>query len=125
MARKHYSDLPELNNIYLEDSFVLDVITTASSAIFKLEVVLTENHPSYKDPLASEHYCFRKAELVFEDAEEVFWKEKVMRPITDATTEIDYGNIDSFFIVDGVFCLQGDWGEIEIKTSKFSFSLEE
>jgi hypothetical protein len=37
-----------------------------------------------------------------------------MRPFKDANSEIDYGNIDIFYIEDGVCHLEGAWGAVEV-----------
>jgi hypothetical protein len=119
-----YSDFPELKGIYLEDSFVLEINITHSSIIFVLEAVLTEEQPSYHEPLPNEQYCFRKAELAFLEAEKVEWISKKMHPFTDANGDIDYGNIDKFFVQDMTYHLEGDWGEVNIKASGFSFQIK-
>ena len=35
--------------------------------------------------------------------------------LKDANGEIDYGNIDTFVLSDGLYILDGDWGNMEIK----------
>jgi len=40
-----------------------------------------------------------------------------MQPYTDATGEVDYGNIDEFYLADEHYYLSGDWGKLKIKSS--------
>ncbi|SKB11761.1 hypothetical protein PL11201_180015 [Planktothrix sp. PCC 11201] len=50
MDRLNYWQLPGLENIYLEDSYVLGIKTDTSIEFF-LEAILTENHSLYTSPL--------------------------------------------------------------------------
>lgn len=111
---KNYYELPNFENIFLEDSYVLDLLITPVKLTIDLEVVLTENHFLYRKPLPSEQYCCRKAKITFLNVEFVSWKEKIKQPYKDALGEIDYGNIDSFIFVDNTYKISGDIGELEI-----------
>lgn len=117
MEQVQYSRFRGFEHVYLEDSFVLDIQTAPSSAEIALEIVLTENHPLYKTPPLDEQYCYRKARIYFPDAERVEWIEKSMIPSTDATGNVDYGNIDEFFLANEHYHVRGDWGELDIVSS--------
>ena len=54
-----------------------------------LEVVLTENYPSYAPPSFQEQYCYKKAKLRFSNAKQIKWIEKTNVFFTDANNEID------------------------------------
>ena len=88
-----------------------------------LEVVLTENHPSYVPPSSQEQYCYKKAKLSFSNAKKITWIEKSNVFFTDANNEIDYGNIDEFFKEENYFYLSGDWGELAIIEPSISFEI--
>ena len=48
-----------------------------------------------------------------------------MKPLyTDADGKRDYGNIDSFVIVDGVSYMEGDWGSLELRCDELSVELD-
>jgi hypothetical protein len=112
-----YYQLEGLEHVYLEDSYVLDIKIERSSVEFSLCVVLTEHHPLYASPAAGEQYCYRKGLLRFPNVEHVEWNERSMRPSTDATGAVDYGNIDEFYVIDEHYYLSGDWGRLEIMSS--------
>lgn len=112
--KKNYYELPNFENIYLEDSHVLDLLIMPLKLTIDLEVVLTENHFLYQKPLPGEQYCYRKARITFLNIESLSWKEKIKQPFKDASGEIDYGNIDSFIFSEKTYKIVGDIGEIEI-----------
>jgi hypothetical protein len=124
MERVPYYQLKGLEHVYLEDSYVLGIQINSSSVEFSLSLVLTEQHPLYSPPLPSEQYCYRSGLLRFPDVERVKWLEKLMRPYTDATGTVDYGNIDEFYLADGHYYLSGDWGKVEIKSSPPSLEIQ-
>lgn len=110
----NYYELPGLENIYLEDSYVLDIQISNTSAQFLLDLVITKNHPKYKHPSPKEQYCYKKSWLQFNQLKEFNWIKKIMYPYRDANEEIDYGNIDALIFLNEKYNLYGDWGEIEI-----------
>ena len=123
MKKIHYYQLPGFEQVYLEDSYVLDIKTHANSVDIFLEAVLTEKHPQYTFPKQNEQYCYRNAHIYFSNVEEVNWAEKSMIPYEDANSEVDYGNIDEFCLVDGYYHITGDWGVLNIVSSAPTFDL--
>ena len=118
MEKIYYDQLPGFEGVYLEDSYVLDIKTDANSVDIFLEAVLTEKHPQYTHPKPNEQYCYRKTHLHFSNVKKVAWAQKSMHPYEDANGEVDYGNIDEFYLVDGHYYLAGDWGALNIVSSK-------
>ncbi|NEQ42464.1 MAG: hypothetical protein F6K00_02435 [Leptolyngbya sp. SIOISBB] len=118
MTLLNYQQLPGLEKIYLEDSYVLGIEESEKHVKFSLELVLTEKHVAYTDPKPGEQYCYRNAFLHFENVSKANWIRKEMMSSTDAAGEIDYGNIDTMTFTNGVYHLAGDWGEVEITSSK-------
>ena len=106
--------LPFLDGLYLEDSYVLAIDDKPGRVVFKLDAVLTPEHPAYTSPPPDEQYCYRKGELVFDGVTAVDWLERSYRTSTDATGEEDLGNIDSLIVEGGAFHLEGDWGVAKI-----------
>lgn len=117
MKLSHYYELPGLEHVYLEDSYVLNIETLETRVKFLLDTVLTKEHPAYRTPPPEEQYCYKKACLEFNQVDKVKWINKVMIPYSDASGEIDYGNIDTLSCSHGNYHLSGDWGEIEIISS--------
>jgi hypothetical protein len=113
-----YWELPGLQDVYLEDSWVLDVIANPGTVTVELDVVLRETHPFYERPRPGEQYCFRRGGLVFPHVIEVHWTRQGAPAAKDASGERDYGSIDQLESVDGRFRLSGDFGDLEIVSAK-------
>jgi hypothetical protein len=109
-----YDELPGLEHLYLEDSYVLAIDENPDALHFDLEAVLTEQHPHYSPPKPDEQYSYRRVDLVFTAPKAVNWIKRIMKPFTDAGGEIDYGNIDSFTWEGDRYELSGDWGHVII-----------
>ena len=107
-----------MRHIYLEDSFVLGLIEGQNSIEFKLKAVLTPEHPSYQPPKPNEQHCYKKFVLRLDGCSNVKWIRRSLRPITDASGDIDFGNIDHFGVANGLFLLEGDWGEIQLNCTE-------
>lgn len=112
-----YSGLPDLADIYLEDSWVLDVRATPGVVAFTVEFVLTADHPDYSSARPGEQYCYRVGELRFDGVTQLRWTGQGNPPATDASGERDYGHIDSFDWEPGVYVLHGSWGHLDIAAS--------
>ena len=55
-AMVNYSELPGLDGVYLEDSFVLGIGETSDELVFDLDALLTPSHPSYAPPNRGERF---------------------------------------------------------------------
>ncbi|WP_211330485.1 hypothetical protein [Prauserella muralis] len=114
----NYSDLPELADVYLEDSYVLNISEEPNKIVFTMEFVLTENHDSYSAPREGEQYCYRDGYLTFTDVSKVEWLTQTLRKFTDAANEEDMGNVDFLTGENGSWHVGGDWGEARIHTRR-------
>ena len=114
--RLEYYSFQGFENIYLEYSFVLKIISTKTLAEFLVEIILTKNHPLYSKPKPKEAYCYKKAIISFPKIENIVWVEVNICPSIDANNEADFGNIDSFFYEDNFYNISGDWGEVKIQS---------
>ncbi|MCZ8381714.1 hypothetical protein O6P37_22845 [Mycobacterium sp. CPCC 205372] len=111
----HYADLPELADLYLEDSYVLGITEHVGRMVFTLTAVLTPAHPAYHNPLPGEQYCYAHGALEFTDVTGVDWLERSTQRYVDATGETDLGNIDSLTSADGTYEVAGDWGRVRVR----------
>jgi hypothetical protein len=110
-----YDELPGLEHLYLEDSWVLAVEETAHELRFVVEAVLTETHAHWRPPRPGEQYCYHRVELVFSRPRSVEWLKRMEGPpAVDASGEVDFGNIDAFRWDASVFELEGDWGAVRV-----------
>lgn len=119
-----YWDLPNLSEIYLEDSWVLDVVAEPAVLRFKMELVLREGHPSYHPPKPGEQYCYLPGRLIFRQATSLSWEGPSVRPAVDATGEKEYGSVDEFRVEAGGYRLIGDFGDIHVTSAASEVSLD-
>ncbi|MFV0317865.1 MAG: hypothetical protein ACK5O2_13010 [Microthrixaceae bacterium] len=120
-----YYELPGLEQIYLEDSFVLGVAILPGSVRVQLDVVLREGHPSYVAPVDNEQYCFRKGALTLEEVSEVTWYMPPGPPAIDASGDTDYGGVDSYEVEGSVHRITGEIGELTVTCGRYSLHLGE
>lgn len=115
-----YYDIKGFEHIYLEDSYVLKIFeqSTEKSLVFSMELVLTEKHPSYTLAKKSEQYCYKNADIIFTDAYSIVWITKDFKPNINRDGTMDFGNIDSFIVLEDEYHLLGEWGEVIIKSKK-------
>jgi hypothetical protein len=111
-----YHELPNLDDLYLEDSWVLEVQETPDEVRFRLDAVLRETHPKWSPPKNDEVYAYLPLSLVFPGKVRVDWVEHRMKPVLGPNDEVDYGNIDSFEWEPRFFELEGEWGHVRIES---------
>ena len=70
---KPYTDLKGLEDIVLEESYVLAITATPGQVVFKVDFVLTSDHPRYRPKRPDEFACFWRGELRFQDIKILYW----------------------------------------------------
>lgn len=113
----NYDDLPTLALVYLEDSFVLEILEEPATLRFRLDAVLTPTHPRYQPPAAGEQHCYAGAWLTFDQVRERQWLQRSTLIFTDANGEQDLGNIDQMTRDGDWWDLGGDWGRLRVRTA--------
>lgn len=109
-----YTALTNLAEVYLEDSYVLDIIETDSSVSFALDAVLTKRSSHYSPRHLGEQYCYATGQLTFVDVNSVNWITRSLQAAKDPDGTIDYGNIDTLAANEDTYALAGDWGYVRI-----------
>lgn len=109
-----YWDLPGFEDVYLEDSWVIDVRATMGRVAMSLDVVLRETHAAYRAPREGEQYCYRSGSIRFEAVSDLRWTGQAKQPAVDSDGELDLGAIDGFEAHDEVYQLSGDFGSIYV-----------
>ena len=109
-----YEELVGFEHVYLENSFVLDVVVTPAKVSFVVEVVLLESHPDYQPPLSGEQYSYGAFRISFCSVTSVSWSGQGRLAAVDSSGEKDYGGFDEFSPANGSWLIAGDWGEIAI-----------
>jgi hypothetical protein len=117
MQRVNYFEFSGFGNIYLEDSFVLEVNNRKDYIDFLIDVVLTEKHSFYVSPKPEEQFCYRRASISFSEVLNFEWENKLEIPFTDANGEKDYGSINFLYYENGLYVIEGDLGMISIVSS--------
>lgn len=111
-----YWDVDALSAVYLEDSYVLDIVEEPSELSFRLNIVLTEQHPAYRPPQRGEQHRYADGWLILPGVTRTKWESRSTQRYTDATREEDLGNIDFMQRVDDQWLIGGDWGEVRVHT---------
>ena len=111
---RNYYEVEEFANTYLEDSYVLDIVESSKKICFIMELVLTENHRLYSSPSPEHQYCYRSAEIVFENVTSSAWRKNDTPTMLSKDGTTDMGNIDQLTISNGGHLVVGDWGEVTI-----------
>lgn len=120
----NYQQFPGLAGVYLEDSYVLEIIESPTQLTFTLDAVITPESPAYRPPIPGEQYCYVTARLVFSDVTEVDWVTRNERDYVDATGEHDLGNIDVLKPEGDWLVAEGDWGHVRIRGAQPYVELE-
>ena len=118
-----YTELPGLEHLYLEESYVLDVEAHPGRICLTLDLVLTADHVQHRDPLPGEKYCYRHGELRFSQVTHSLWSGQGRPPARDVSGEVDYGNVDSFEWDESGYRLEGGWGRMQIHAAELQVVL--
>jgi hypothetical protein len=114
---KYYEWMTALADIYLEDSYVLEIRERSSVIEFEMEFVLRPGHVLYRKPLDGEMYCYRRGLIRFENCVDPKWSRHSTVNI-DANDEIDLGNIDVFDRAGDRIDVSGEWGKLSLVSDK-------
>lgn len=108
-----YWNLRGFEDLYLEDSWVLEIRATAGLLIIQADLVLRESHPFYEAPKPGEQYCYRRGTIRFEGITDLTWTGQGAPPGVDASGEQDLGSFDQFSVAGSAYRIRGDFGRIE------------
>ncbi len=123
MAILQYYELTGLEQIYLEDSYVLDIVISRESISFIVDAVLKKHHPEYQKPPPDKQYCYRLGEIKFPNPINIDWLERNNTPNVDIDGGLDFGNIDLFSKRGDTYDLVGGWGHVKISSRPVCFKL--
>ncbi len=114
----NYDELPGLEDVVLEDSFVREIVEAPSGLRLVLMAALGPKHPYFDGVRSDEQHCYRPATLTFPDAR-VRWHSRSALRFTDATGASDVGNIDRLVALPtGGYRLEGDFGALDVVRSR-------
>jgi len=117
--------MSDIQNIYLEDSFVLDWTNDGSDIVFTMEFSLLPEHPRYAKPKENEWTCYRRGVWAFKSVRNLSGlkkKEEVKRSV-DPDGSVDFGTIDEFNDSEGNISLSGDFGTVSFACESWTVKL--
>jgi hypothetical protein len=123
MTMPDYWSIPGFENLYLEDSWVLDITARPGVLELVVDLVLREPHPSYEPPKTGEQYCHRRGVVRFQGVSSLRWEGQGSVPAVDATGERDYGSVDALRMTDDAYVVEGDFGRIAVASAPPSVEL--
>ena len=109
-----YHAIPGLEHFYLEDSWII-AIDQSDGLRFKLEAVVTEEHPAYRELKPGEQYCYRWLTISWPASASIDFQPSGQPPAVDATGATDYDNIDRFEWADARFEVEGNFGRVTVE----------
>ena len=95
-------------------SWVLEVLASTHGIAFRLDAVLTEEHPMYSEPRPGEQYCYRTAWRDLASHQPIDVALSGGRPAIDPDGSEDLGNIDRFEFDEheSRWVMEGAWGSV-------------
>jgi hypothetical protein len=114
-----------LSHLVLEDSYVLGIVIKPYHVTFRIDFVLTPEHPDYSPPSPGENECYRRGTLRIADFRTVSWRAANLKPSVDAIGEKDYGHVDQSSFEGDLISLRGDWGDIDVVGGTLHVSFDE
>ena len=120
-----YWSIPALENVYLEDSWVLSISAQPGSLVPAVDMVLREHHAAYRTPAAGEQYCYRRGILRFDGVTTLSWSGQGAPPAVEATGQPDFGSFDQFEVDGARYRLSGDFGLITVDADMPTLELTE
>ena len=121
---KPYTEIDGLEDVVLEESYVLGITATPGCVLVRVEFVLTSDHRLYRPSAAGTNECVRRGEIRFRAVESLQWSGQGSPPARDRSGEADYGHIDSFEWKPGCYRLEGDWGFMEVLGSDVTVAMD-
>ena len=109
-------EIPTFDGVDLTESYVLSWELTSEALVFELDVALCPDHPQYSPPQSDERTCWRRGQLIFPNPRDVHGLRTMEETpgAIDAAGERDYGNIDSFTLHEGKYCITGEFGKVHL-----------
>jgi hypothetical protein len=107
-------DISGLDEIVLEESYVLGIEVMPGRMLLRVDFVLTVGHALYRPPASPALECTRRGEIFFHGVTSLDWSGQGAVPARDRTGELDYGHIDSFEWKPRYYQLEGDWGFMRV-----------
>lgn len=108
-----YWEIAGLEDVYLEDSWVIDIVSRPGMLWLEIDLVLRESHPLFMAPKPGEQHCYKRGRLIFRKVTELHWTDQGRPPALGPAGERDYGSVDEMTIDGNRFRATGDFGTMD------------
>jgi len=116
--------LQTLDQVYLEDSYLLGLVAEGRQLQFRILFALTGEHPSYQPPLPHEQHCYRRGDVIADDVTILSQRGGAWPHIgSDPDGTFDFGSVE-FRAMDGGYLFVSEWLELEFKATSLRIELE-
>jgi hypothetical protein len=118
--------IEELDNIFLEDTFVLSWHQSSASLTFNVLASLLQSHPEALPPANGEWACYRSGVIKFSGVSSVngLLRQESVTPTTDPDGSVDYGCVDFLSLVrPGEYRIAGEFGVVTVVAREVSLIL--
>ena len=88
-----------------------------------MDFALAPDHPDYLPPGDESQECYKRGLIRITNFSKAIWNASGLSPSTDATGELDFGNLDTFSYDGRSWFLAGDWGTIILEGGILSIKL--
>ena len=115
-----------VEDILLEDTFVLSWDQSGDSLAFNVVASLLQSHPDASPPAPGEWACYRTGVLRFSGVTSVrgLLAQESVIPTADADGSVDYGTIDSLALAGpGEYRIAGEFGVVTVAARDVSLVL--
>ncbi len=121
-----WQEIKTFDGIDLSESYILSWFTEDKQVAFRVDFVLSPEHPAYSPPPPTEYACFRLGTLSFNGVGSVDGLPELskVRAATDASGEFDYGHVESLSFYSGIYEVGFEFGIAKIEAESISVSLE-
>lgn len=117
------SDVLAFENLYLEDSYFLGLITEGRRLRLRVLFVLTIDHPLYVSPKTGEAHCYREGDILIDGLRIVEWQNQNGSILSDPDGTFDLGSIE--FTQEGqAYHLATEWFDMRFYADSISVALD-
>ena len=115
--------LPEFENVCLEDSYFLGLVSEGANLRFRCLFALTVDHAAYAAPVADEQHCYREGSILIEQASMRDWKPGKPTITQDLDGSFDLGSIELYRISPTSLRVVTEWFDASVEMRRICIEL--
>ena len=115
-----------LDNVMLQDTWVLGWQQDGDRLVFTVEASLWPGHPSYEPPKPGEWTCYKRGRVAFDGVQAVqgLLDLREVPGHTDPDGSQDYGSIDVLGVIEGGYRIAGEFGDVVVRAKSVRLELD-